>query len=349
MKLVKRFTALVGAGVLSMALCACSIREGKTKGILISSAVENETIDMGPDVSGEDFTGYRVGVSLYNCTLNTYCTSYVQALNETMAEYEVDTAVFDAFGDPGQQAAQIKTLISMGVDLIILWPSDSNLAVSWVQSVSEAGIPVVVANTNVSPEGEQYVEGFVGPSGVEEGYQTACRMLMDLEGRGNIVVLNGPDNYEPARERRKGLKDAITGTKINIIEEYSDVGGQRSLSRTYMEECLKNHPIGEIDAVFCYDDEAALGAFDAMSLMNRSGEMKVYVAASGNYDIMSYIEEGMVAASVIQSPIVDARTTVNYALSILKGNELPDYYNYISTPIVDAENVRALNLSLWQS
>lgn len=348
MKSFKRFLVLCGTGLLMLSLSACGTRESKTNGIVIGSSAQEEAIDLGPDHTGQDFSEYRVGVSLSDCTSNTYCTSYVQALNEAMDTYDVDATVFDAFGDPGQQAAQIKTLISMNVDLIILWPSNSGAAVNWVQSIHDAGIPVLIANTNIASEGEQYIEGFVGPSGVEEGYQTACRMLTDLEGRGNIVVLNGPDNYAPVAERRKGLKDAIVGTRINIIDEFSDTE-QRSVAKTYMEECLKNHPIGEIDAIFCYDDEAALGAFDAMSVMNRTGEIKVYISASGNYDILSFIEDGHVAASSIQSPIVDARTTVNYALDLLLGNELPEFYNYISTPLASPDNVNSLKLTPWES
>lgn len=348
MNTLKRFLVLCTTGMLMLSLSACGLRESKNSGIVIGSSAEESEINLGPDHTGQDFSGYRVGVSLSDCTSNTYCTSYVQALNESMQFYGVDATVFDAFGDPGQQAAQIKTLISMNMDLIILWPSNSDTAVNWVQSIHDAGVPVLVANTNVARDGEQYIEGFVGPSGTEEGYQTASRMLTDLEGKGNIVVLNGKDNYMPVRERRKGLKDAIVGTKINVIEEYSGTE-ERAISKTYMEDCLKNHPIGDIDAIFCYDDEAALGAFDAMSVMNRTGEIKVYISASGNYDIMSYIEDGFVAASSIQSPIIDAKTTVNYALDLLLGNPLPEFYNYISTPLVSPDNVNSLKLTPWES
>lgn len=348
MNIVKRFLLLVGAGMLACSLCACEARGGKTNGITISSSEEEMSIDLGPDLSETDFSNYRVGVSLSDCTSNTYATSYVQALNESMADYGVDATVFDAFGDPGQQAAQIRTLISMNMDLIILWPSNSDMAVSWVEDINEAGIPVITANTNVAPEGEEYIEGFIGPSGVEEGYDTACKMLQDLESTGNIVVLNGPPNYSPVRERRKGLNDACFGTKINVIEEYDD-SEKRSVAKTYMEDCLKKHSIGEVDAIFCYDDEAALGAFDAMSTMNRSGEMRVYIAASGNYDIMSYIEEGLVSATSIQSPIIDAKTTVNYALNYMLGNPLPKFYTYISTPCVTPDNIETLKLAPWQS
>lgn len=348
MKITKQLLTLLGVGLLSVSLCACSLKQGQTNGIILDSSVSEELIDLGPDMTGVDFSGYRVGVSIAACTSNTYCSSYVQALNEAMSEYGVDTSVFDAYGDPGQQAAQIRTLIDMKVDLIILWPTNSDNAVSWVKDIHDAGIPVITANTNVSAEGEQYIEGYVGPSGIDEAYQTACKMLLDLEGRGNIVVLNGQDSYAPVKERRKGLKDAITGTKVSVLEEYSNCD-KRSVSKTYMEECLKNHSIGEIDAVFCYDDEAALGAFDAMNDLDRNGEMRVYVSASGNYDILSYIEDGRVSATAIQSPIVDAKTTVNYALSLLAGNELPSFYNYISTPVVDPENVDDLKLTAWQS
>ncbi|MDO4617701.1 MAG: sugar ABC transporter substrate-binding protein [Lachnospiraceae bacterium] len=347
-KIAKRFLAFCGAGILSLSLCACTSGQAKNNGLDISSADSDVTIDLGPDLSGEDFSDYRVGVSLANCTLNTYNSSYVQALNEAMAEYEVNTTVFDAFGDTGQQAAQIATLISMDVDLILLWPANSDTAVTWVQSINEAGIPVVTVNTDVSSEGEQYIQGYVGPSGVDEAYHTASQMVEDLEGMGSVIGFFAQDNYAPVMERRQGLKSAIAGTNVNLIEEYTNCTEQ-SIAATYMAEFLKKHAIGEIDAVFCYDDECALGVLEAMDAADRSGEVKVYVAATGTYDSLSYIEDGMIAATAIQSPIVDARTAVNHSLNLLLGNSLPEFHTYISTPIITSDNVNSLNLTPWSS
>ncbi len=348
MKKFRRISALCAAVFAAVSMCACTASQGRSGMAIEATSDQGETIDVGPDHTGTDFSDYRVGVSLADCTKNTYNSAYVQALNEAMAEYDVNTTVFDAFGDEGQQAAQINTLISMNVDLLILWPVNSDTAVSWAKSVSEAGIPVLMANTNISSEGEQYVEGFVGPSGEDEAYRTAEQMLEDLEGKGNIAAFFAQDNYAPVIERQKGLSRALAGTEVNLIEEYDNCA-QRALAKSYMEECLREYSIGEIDAVFCYDDDIALGVFDAMEDQNRTGEMKVYVSASGNYDIISYIEEGMVAASAIQSPVVDAKTMVNYALDLLLGNELPSFNVYITTPIVTSENVDSLNLTAWGS
>ncbi len=348
MKKVKRILALCAAGIAAVSMCACTAYTGRSGTAIEATSDLEETIDLGPDQSGVDFSGYRVGVSLADCTKNTYNSAYVQALNESMAAYDVDTTVFDAFGDEGQQAAQINTLISMNVDMIILWPVNSDTAVTWAKSIHDAGIPVLMANTNISSDGVQYVEGFVGPSGVDEAYQTAEQMLEDLEGQGNIVAFFAQNNYSPVIERQRGLKKALSGTSVELIEEFNNCP-QRSMAKSYMEECLKEHSIGEIDAVFCYDDDIALGVFDAMEEQDRSGEMKVYVSASGNYDIISYIEDGMVAASAIQSPVVDAKTMVNYALDLLQGNELPSFNIYITTPIVTSENVDSLNLTAWGS
>lgn len=348
MKRMKRFLSMLGLGIMCIALSACSVKGGKQNGIAISTSIGGEPISAGPDLSGEDFSGYKIGVSIADGTGGTYQAAYLQALNSYISELGVEAKVFDAFGDPGQQAAQIKTLTTMNMDLLIIWPSNSTAAVNWVQSVNEAGIPVVIANTCVDNDGEQFIAGFVGPSGVDEAFQTGEKMVEDLESCGNIVVINGQDDYAPVKERRKGLTDAIQGTKIQVIEEYNDEG-QRSVAKTYMEQCLKKHSIGEIDAIFCYDDEAALGAFDAMKAMKRTGEMRVYVAATGNYDAISYIEDGSICATAIQSPIVDAKTTLGYALWYLLGNPLPDFYNYIETPVITCDNIDNLELTPWES
>lgn len=346
-KLFMRISALFLACTLIFSLCACSGKSAKTGGIHFAPSEEDEAIQMGPELEGEDFSEFRIGVSLPDCTSNTYHVSYVQALNSYISELGVEATVFDAFGDEGQQAAQIKTLISMAVDLIILWPVNSDTAVNWVRSVDEAGIPVIMANTNVAPEGEAYSKAFVGPSGINEAYETANKMIADLSGSGNIVVINGQDNYEPVKERRSGLSKACSGSRVNIIEEYNN-GGDRSIARTYMEECLRNHNIGEIDAVFCYDDESGMGAFDAMKNLNRTNEIRIYVAATGNYDAVSYISDGTISATAIQSPIVDAKTTLGYALWYLLGNKLDDYYYYIETPVITPENIDSLNITSWE-
>lgn len=337
----KRLLALLCAAAMTVSMTACTGNTGDSGNT--GDAGASSGTDAG--ASGGADGDIVIGMTVNNTGADPYQTAYYAAAEAHAKELGVTLKILDPVGDVTKQQNQVQDLIGMNCDTIVLWPCNSEAGVSLVKQISKAGIPVMTANTNVAEAGNEYLVCYVGPSNVEEGKQTAQQMVKDLGNDAKILYIDGPVGYSTSAERRQGMLDGIEGTNIEVLEEQTGEGN-REKSQQVMENYLVKYPAGTVDAVFCMDDNTAIGAINAMEAAGRT-DLKVYAAACGDYNTLTYIQEGKLAATAMQSPITDAKTALDYAVRIAKGEEIAEFNNFMETPVATPENVDSLNIEKW--
>lgn len=329
----KRFLALLCAAAMAASLTACGGGDSQASG------------DGAGTDGGSSSGGLTIGMTVNNTGADPYQTAYYAAAEAYAKELGVTLKILDPVGDVTKQQNQVQDLIGMSCDAIVVWPCNSEAGVSLVKQISAAGIPVMTANTNVAEAGNEYLECYVGPSNVEEGKQTAQQMVKDLGNDAKIVYIDGQVGYSTSAERHQGMMEGIAGTDIQVLEEQTGEGN-REKSQQVMENYLVKYPAGSIDAVFCMDDNIAIGAINAMEAAGRE-DIKVYAAACGDYNTLDYIKAGTLSATAMQSPITDARTALDYAVKIANGEKMAEFNNFMETPVATPENVASLNIEKW--
>lgn len=331
---MKRFVAMLCAGAMVLTMTACGSSGGDSTG--------GESAEGSEGSSGGDIV---IGMTVNNAGADPYQTAYYSAAEAYAEEIGVDLRLLDPVGDVTKQQNQVQDLIGMGCDVIVLWPTNSESGVAMVRQINAAGIPVMSANTNVDESGKEFLECYVGPSNVQEGKLTAEQMIADIGEDAKILYIDGQAGYSTSAERRQGLDEAIEGTNIEVLEsQISD--GNREKAQQVMENYLVKYPEGSVDAVYCMDDNIAIGAINAMQSAGRT-DLKVYAAACGDYNTLTYIENGQLRATAMQSPIIDAQTALDYAVRIANGEEIAEFDNYMETPVATADNIESLNIEPW--
>ena len=97
------------------------------------------------------------------------------------------------------QMSQIEDAIALGVDLIIVGPTDPVALLPVLKKAQSSGIPVVAVESSVDG-----VDAVVVTDNAEAG-RIACRFIIDkLGGSGNVVIENGP----PIPHSSSASKDA---------------------------------------------------------------------------------------------------------------------------------------------
>ncbi len=89
------------------------------------------------------------------------------------ADVNVDAVVLDAGGDVARQIAQVQDLIQQEVDAIIIWPTNGEAVIPAVREAFNAGIPVIVTNSNIAEAGFEFVSSFSVPDIVTQGSRSA--------------------------------------------------------------------------------------------------------------------------------------------------------------------------------
>eukprot|EP00873_Tetraselmis_striata_P043456 jgi/Tetstr1/463720/TSEL_000769.t1 len=153
---------------------------------------------------------YKIGITQNNVGVDSYQTTYEKAFIAAADENEnVEAVVLDAGGDVARQIAQIQDLIQQNVDAIIIWPTNGKAVVPAVRKAHQAGIPVIVTNSNIAEEGLQFIASFSGPDNITQGARSAELMCEALDGKGKIVQISGQPGYTTAIERAKGFEDRL--------------------------------------------------------------------------------------------------------------------------------------------
>jgi ribose transport system substrate-binding protein len=102
-----------------------------------------------------------------------------------------------------------------------------------------------------------------------------------------------------------------------------------------MQDFLQRFPSGEIDAVYCHNDEMAFGAYQAISEAGREDEMFV-TGFDGSDVTFQSIKAGQMAATVVY-PVMSTECLIG-AAKMLAGEEVPQEI-LLETPLVTRQNV----------
>jgi LacI family transcriptional regulator len=159
--------------------------------------------------------------------------------------------------DPEIERQEIRTLLSRGVDVLLIASCQANL-----RNFSELGderTPCLLFDRNFT----NLDATFVGTDDVQVG-EMATQHLIDI-GRKRIAHIGGKAT-SPSLDRLRGYRNALDRSGLPIRESYivvrermeeeGDVVGSQA-----MQELLKLAK--KPDAVFCYNDLTAIGAIEA--------------------------------------------------------------------------------------
>ena len=282
-----------------------------------------------------------IGITQNNVGVDSYQTTYEKAFIEHAGGKDgVETVVLDAGGDVARQIAQMQDLIQQQVDAIIIWPTNGKAVVPVVRQAHQAGIPVVITNSQIAEEGHEFIKSFSGPDNITQGIYAAEMMCDKLKAdgkeAGKIVQISGQPGYTTAIERAKGFEDRLPEVCPDIeLMETQPADWNREKAQRVMENFLIKYDT--IDGVYSGDDNMGVGALNAAKDAGRAGDI-IFVGAT-NFSVgYEAMERGEYWGSVYQSPVEDAKNALDTAIAVLNGEEVP-FLNYFDTPKITQDNM----------
>ena len=159
--------------------------------------------------------------------------------------------------DPEVELQEIRTLLSRGVDVLIIASCQANLRNFY--ELGDKRTPYLLFDRNFA----HLAAHFVGSDDVQVG-EIATQHLIDL-GRKRIAHIGGKGT-SPAFDRLRGYRNALqynnlpSPTNYAVAYEKTEESGD-TIGFQAMQQLLQLSP--PPDAVFCYNDLTAIGAIDA--------------------------------------------------------------------------------------
>ncbi|HTD67452.1 MAG TPA: ABC transporter substrate-binding protein [Candidatus Limnocylindria bacterium] len=190
-------------------------------------------------------------------------TAETESIRGEATKRGVNLRFSDAQQKQENQIKAIRAFLAQGVDAIILAPVVETGWEPVLKEVKRAKIPVILVDRGINVSDESLYTTLIASDFVAEGRLAGEWLAKKLNGKGNIVELQGTPGAAPAIDRKKGFEQAIAKNPgLKIIK--SQTGEfTRSKGKEVMEAFLKAEG-KNVNAVYAHNDDMALGAIQAI-------------------------------------------------------------------------------------
>jgi ABC-type sugar transport system substrate-binding protein len=232
--------------------------------------------------------------------------------------------------DVERQIGIVDNLISRGYRAIVIAPTDSKKLVPICAKALQKNIVVINIDNPLHKETmEQYSLSipFVGSDNHAGARMVGDYIKKKLNGRGRVIVIEGIRGVENADQRKAGFIEAVTrDSAISVVaSESANWHTDEALSLTV--DLFRMYD--RVDAIFCANDKMAMGALQALDLMEFTG--KVLIGAYDNIEeVRNEMRNGRIQATVEQHPELMGQYGVQLAWQALNGNKIQ---TYVPTPL----------------
>lgn len=339
------FVSALGALALFVAACGDDTSDDETSDSTAATEESSDTSDgeeSDDAASGDDGDGaaadgggsgetYTLGVS--NTLVGNgwreqmICSIKAEATASGVIE---EVVVVNRNGGPTEQIADLESLISQGVDAIILNPTDREALNAVIESAIEQGIVVVAVDQAVTAEGayvatnDQTAYGRVGAEWLFE----------QLGGSGRVVEMRGIDGVPADTDRHDGFLEALESyPDIEIVAE-TFTGWDPS---TGAQQALDIITTQEVDGIWTSGiDYTVVEQFDTANV----GYVPV-VGADNNGFVRQLLEvDGLTGAAVTNPPAIGAVGT-SIAIDALTGGN-PELVTTLTPDVFPSDDVGGL-------
>ncbi|MFA7566146.1 MAG: substrate-binding domain-containing protein [Alkalispirochaeta sp.] len=245
-----------------------------------------------------------------------------------------------------QQANQIDTVVSQGVDVVVLWPHNGDELRSAAQQILDAGIPLVVYDRLITDFDETAeLMGDNVTIGEETGRYFNKYYADELAaGKVNILEFKG-DNSTVPMQRNAGFW-STADKNFNVVNEYV-TNWSRDTAQTQIETFLNSSSkdtVESIQGIFTHDAEVAAGVLAGLEGYDGNFDINIRLvsAVGGPKELLEnfdhYQELGFDQVTFSFSPAM-VRDAIALGYDILDGKTVTGMH-LIETEMVDNSNYR---------
>lgn len=259
---------------------------------------------------------YTIAFSLKTITNDAFQKAIADSIQTAVegAGHEFILVTAESQTAVATQVKQIEDLIAKGVDAMIVSPMDSNAVIPALKKVKEAGIPVVLVDQGIAAGNEDLYLTFIATDNYNCGKMAGERMVKELGGEGNVLMVRGANGSSAGDDRADGFKKGLEGSNIKVVgEQPGDWVVDKAMQVT--ENMLQGNK--QVDGVFTCSDNMLPGILQALQNNEREG-VKI-ISVDGSKAGCDLIGEGLVLGTMAQFPAKMGPIAVEKLLGVLDG------------------------------
>jgi len=224
----------------------------------------------------------------------------------------------------------IEAQISAKVDALAVAPSQADQLQPTLQKAVDAGIPVVLIDTNIATFDAK--SAFVGTDNKLGGQLAGEFIAKQLQAGDEVAIIRGAAGDPVHNLREEGAKAALEAAGIKVVA-VQPADSDRAKGQTVAENLLTANP--NLKAIYATNDEMALGALNAAKA---AGKTLVIVGFDASPDALQSINAGELTASIAQYPGKIGELGTLTAAAVARGEKVEAFVN-TGVAVVSKDNI----------
>ncbi|HSN30543.1 MAG TPA: substrate-binding domain-containing protein [Kofleriaceae bacterium] len=241
----------------------------------------------------------------------------VKYFEQRAGELGMRTVTLAADNDNAKQIAQVEDVLNQGAKVLVIQPTDSQAASSYVRIAHEHGAKVVAYDRAiVSPD----LDFYVSHDSYKVGVLQAQAAIAATHGKGKYVLLAGQAGHSVAMEITRGYEDTlapyVARGDIEIVMKQNHSAWSPEQALETVEDALQRTG-GHVDAILANNSGMARGAVQAVTA---AGLTNVFIAgADADAANVNFVCQGKQTIEVLKDIQPLARTAAETAKALLDG------------------------------
>ena len=218
-----------------------------------------------------------------------------------------------ADGTAAEQQRIIDDLLAKGINGIAISPVDpANQTAMLDRAAAQA---VIVTQDSDAPTSKR--ECYIGTDNVAAGRQAGELLKEALPQGGKVMVFVGTLDAANAQQRHQGLKEAIAGSNIEIINVRTDNTDRVRAKANAADTLVTNPDVVGMVGLWSYNGPAILSA---VKEANKTDKVKI-IAFDEEDETLSGVKDGSIYATVVQQPFEFGYQSIAMMAKILNGDK----------------------------
>ena len=215
-------------------------------------------------------------------------------------------------GQADEQKRIIDDLLSTGVNGIAMSPKDPENQTPFINEIASKAL--VITQDSDAPNSDRAV--YIGTDNVAAGRQAGEIIKEALPNGGKIMLFVGSKDARNAAERSQGIREALQGSSIEIIDTRTDETDHARAKANAADTLVKYPDVAALVGLWSYNGPKIL---NAVQEANKVGQVKI-ICFDEEDETLAGVKNGSIFATVVQQPYEFGYQSVKTMAKILGGD-----------------------------
>ena len=241
-----------------------------------------------------------------------------------------------------EQRRELDDLLARGISGVSISAIDPKNSTAEFNKV--AAKAVLFTTDSDAPQSNRVV--YIGTDNVAAGREAGEQIKKALPNGGKVMMFVGTMDADNARERVKGIKDTLAGTKIEIVDIRTD-GVDFAKAKANVQAALANGGLDCLVGLYSYNTPQI---YTAVKEAGKAGKIKV-VGFDEDPQTLRGVADGTVQSTIVQQPFEFGYQSMTDMIKYINGDRsfIPaNHLIIIPTRVIDKGNVAAFQTSMKQ-